>query len=204
MHHRDLVGQRQRLGLVVGDIDEGDAGAALQLASARRACARAAWRRGWTAARRAAGFPARPRGCARARRAAAGRRTARSDSALPGPVRLTSASASSTLLLRLGGRHLAQLQAEHDVLEHGLVRPHRVVLEHHAHAALLRRHHAAGRRQQPAVDLDGAGVRHDIAGDQRSVVVLPQPRRAEQRDELVVLDLEIEIGDRRAARRRRR
>ncbi len=31
IHHRDLVGQRQRLGLVVGDIDEGDAGAALQL-----------------------------------------------------------------------------------------------------------------------------------------------------------------------------
>ena len=28
--HRDLVGQRQRLGLVVGDVDEGDAGAALQ------------------------------------------------------------------------------------------------------------------------------------------------------------------------------
>ncbi len=28
--HRDVVGQRQRLGLVVGDIDEGDAGAALQ------------------------------------------------------------------------------------------------------------------------------------------------------------------------------
>ena len=26
-----MVGQRQRLGLVVGDIDEGDAGAALQL-----------------------------------------------------------------------------------------------------------------------------------------------------------------------------
>ncbi len=31
VHHGDLVGQRQRLGLVVGDIDEGDAGAALQL-----------------------------------------------------------------------------------------------------------------------------------------------------------------------------
>ena len=29
--HGDLVGQRQRLGLVVGDVDEGDAGAALQL-----------------------------------------------------------------------------------------------------------------------------------------------------------------------------
>ena len=30
-HHRDVVGQRERLGLVVGDVDEGDAGAALQL-----------------------------------------------------------------------------------------------------------------------------------------------------------------------------
>ena len=29
--HGDLVGQRQRLGLVVGDVDEGDAGAALQV-----------------------------------------------------------------------------------------------------------------------------------------------------------------------------
>ena len=32
---RDLVGQRQRLGLVVRDIDEGDAGAALQLLQLR-------------------------------------------------------------------------------------------------------------------------------------------------------------------------
>jgi hypothetical protein len=31
MDHRDLVGQGERLGLVVGDIDEGDAGAPLQL-----------------------------------------------------------------------------------------------------------------------------------------------------------------------------
>ena len=30
-HHRDLIGERQRLGLVVRDVDEGDAGAALQL-----------------------------------------------------------------------------------------------------------------------------------------------------------------------------
>ena len=31
VHHRHLVGERERLGLVVRDVDEGDAGAALQL-----------------------------------------------------------------------------------------------------------------------------------------------------------------------------
>ena len=30
-HDRDVIGERERLGLVVGDVDEGDAGAALQL-----------------------------------------------------------------------------------------------------------------------------------------------------------------------------
>ena len=99
------------------------------------------------------------------------------------------------LPLRLGGRRLPDLQAEHDVLVHGLVRPHRVVLEHHAHAALIRRHHAAGRRQKAAVDVDGAGVRHDIAGDQAQRRGLAAARRAEQRDKGIVLDLKVDVVD---------
>ena len=66
------------------------------------------------------------------------------------------------------------------------MRPHRVVLEHHAHAACLGRHHRVGRRHQPAVDLDRAGVGRDVAGDQPQRRGLAAAARAEQRDELVV------------------
>ena len=41
-HHRDAVGHGQRLALVVGDVDEGDAGALLDRRAARPACAAAA------------------------------------------------------------------------------------------------------------------------------------------------------------------
>ncbi len=75
-HHRDAVGQGQRLFLVVGDEDEGDADRALESAAARSASPRAASCRARPAARPAAapsaGRPAR----GRAPRAGAGRPTA--------------------------------------------------------------------------------------------------------------------------------
>jgi hypothetical protein len=51
------------------------------------------------------------------------------------------------------------------------VRPQRVRLEHHRGAALLGRQ----RRNVAALDADGAGVRHDEAGDRAQSVVFPQP-----------------------------
>ncbi len=77
VEHDDLVGERHRLGLVVGDVDHRRAESRRAAWRARAASARAAWRRGWKAARRTG----RPRACApargRSRRADAGRPTAR-------------------------------------------------------------------------------------------------------------------------------
>ena len=70
------------------------------------------------------------------------------------------------LLLRRGRGNPAQLEAEHDILEYGLVRPYRIILEHHAHAARFGRHHRAGRRQHAPINFDRSLVRHDVAGDQ--------------------------------------
>ena len=79
VHHRDAVRHRQRLALVVGDVDEGDADALLDRPQFRRACAGAAADRAPKAARRAAAPAARPRARGRWRRAASGRRTVRRD-----------------------------------------------------------------------------------------------------------------------------
>ncbi len=81
---RDAVRERQRLLLVVGHVDGGDAEFLLQLADLVRAPARGSWRRGWTAARRAAGCPGSAPARGRARRAAAGRPRAGRDSARRG------------------------------------------------------------------------------------------------------------------------
>ena len=96
---------------------------------------------------------------------------------------------------RLARSHAAHLQAEYDVLEHRLVRPHGIVLEHHAHAALLRRHHLLARRDQAAVGVDGAGVGRHEAGDQPERRGLAAAARPEQGHELVVGDVEREVAD---------
>ena len=196
MDHRDHVGQRQRLGLVVGDIDEGDAGAALQLLQlaahvlaelgveiGQRLVEQQDFRLDHEAPRQRHALLLAARQLVGIALLEAGQVHLRQD------VR--------DLPLRLGRRHLADLQAEHDVLVHRLVRPHRVVLEHHAHAALVRRHHAARRGDQPAVDVDRTGIRHDISRNHPQRRRLAAAARPEQRDERVVGDFETEIGHRR-------
>ncbi len=162
VEHRDAVGDRVRLFLVVGDVDRGEAELALQLRAAPRASRPAAWRRGWTAARRAAAPRARSPGCARARRAAAGRRTAAPAGGRRTPSSPTSSSASLTRARDLGARHAAALEPEGDVLGDRHVRPQRVALEHHADVAAPRRQ----RRHVAVADQDAARARRAEAGDQ--------------------------------------
>ena len=73
VHHHDPVGHGHRLDLVVGDVDHRRAQPAMQVDRSPTASARAAWRRGSTAARRTG----RPSACARwrgrSRRAVSGR-----------------------------------------------------------------------------------------------------------------------------------
>ena len=98
-------------------------------------------------------------------------------------------------LLRIGSGHLAKLEAEDNVFVDVLVRPDRVVLEHHAHAARFRRHHCAGRGEHAAGDLDRAAIGHDVTRDQAQRRRLAAAGGAEQRDEGIVLDLDVEVGD---------
>ena len=65
--------------------------------------------------------------------------------------------------LNLAPVDLGDPETEGDVFEDGHVRPHGVVLEHHAHAALLGRNDSRRRRERPATDVDGALVRREEA-----------------------------------------
>ena len=93
-------------------------------------------------------------------------------------------------LLDLGLGDVAHAQGIGDVVEHRHVRPDRVGLEHHAELAQVGRHEQAGRRiaHHAAADHDRAGVvalqaRHHAQGRG-----LAAARRAQQGDELAVLD----------------
>ena len=77
VHHRQPVGDGERLVLVVRDVDGRDAAAGAATRRARRAAIPSAWRRARRAARRAAARAAAPPRRAQAPRAGAGRRTAR-------------------------------------------------------------------------------------------------------------------------------
>ena len=98
VHDREPVGHRQRLLLVVGDVDERRPDLAAGAGAARSAAACGAWRRGRPSARRAAAPWARGRAPGRARPAAAGRRRAGAACA-----RRTSPSARGRAPRRPGG-----------------------------------------------------------------------------------------------------
>ena len=95
----------------------------------------------------------------------------------------------------LRARDAPHIQAEGDVVVHALVGPHRVVLEHHPHAAPLGRHHAGRRGERDRADPDGALVGRHEPGDQAEQRRLAAAARAQQRHELVVLDLQAQRAD---------
>src|SRR6185437_3727863 len=83
-----------------------------------------------------------------------------------------------------------------DVLLHRHVRPDGVALKDHRHLPPFRRHRAGPRRQHAAVHFDAARGRVEKAGDHAQGRGLAAAGRAEQRDELAMLQLEIDAGDR--------
>ena len=91
----------------------------------------------------------------------------------------------------LVARHAAHRQREADVLGHRHVREQRVVLEHHADLALVRRQ----ARQRLALEQDLAGGRRLEAGEHHQRRRLARARGPEQRQELAALDVEMEIVD---------
>ena len=74
-HHRHPMAEGHRLDLVVGDVDRGRRRGRAAAGRSRRASARAAWHRGWTAARPSGTPAARARSPGPSRPAGAGRRT---------------------------------------------------------------------------------------------------------------------------------
>lgn len=91
-----------------------------------------------------------------------------------------------------GGLVLARhLQREGDVLGHGHMRVERVGLEHHGQLALGRR--LAG--DVTAVDVDGAAAGVLQPGYQPQQRGLAATRRADEDDELAILDHQVEAGD---------
>src|SRR6266542_1281071 len=102
--------------------------------------------------------------------------------------------------VHVGTRHAAHLEAERNVARDAEVRKERVVLEHHAKAAPLRRHS----RDVASVELDRSLVGLEQPGDAVERGRLAASRGAEEADELASGHLEIEPVDRRRVRERLR
>src|SRR5581483_4635231 len=199
-HHRDLVRHRERLRLVVRHVDAGDPELALEpleleahvLAQLRvevreRLVEEEQGRLHHERAREREPLllPARERG-----------RVPRRE--LP---ELHDREHALDALAQLGAARpppaRQHLERERDVLEHVHVRPDRVRLEHHPEPALVRRHadpplrgeeHAARDRDRPLV---GRLEPRDRAQRRR----LAAAGRAEQREELALVDLERDVVD---------
>jgi hypothetical protein len=196
MHHRDLVGQRQRLGLIMRHIDEGDAGATLKLLQlAAHLLAQLGVEIGERLVKQQDVRLDHQRARKRDPLLLAARELV--GEAAFEPLQVDQDERLLDLVADLCRRELPELQAEGNVLVDRLVWPDGVVLEDHAHAACLGRDHAGRRGEQPVVDMDRAGIGRDIARDQPQRRRLAAAGRAEQRDELIVLDLEVEILQRR-------
>ena len=93
-------------------------------------------------------------------------------------------------------------QAEHDVPAHRQVREQRVLLEHETHVALLGVGAARSVLDEPATDSDLAAIGGVEPGDDAQQRRLATPARPDEREQLAVGDVEIDIdqGARRSER----
>ena len=192
-HHHDAVGHGHRLGLVMGDVDGGDADAPLQVADedphllaqlgveiGERLVEQQDLRLDH---QRAGQRDALLLAAGKLARIALGHSRA-------------SCTISSTSAMRVAisaSAHLAHLQPEGEVLLHGHMREQGVVLEHHADVALLGRHVDDIRAVEADRCRRSASSKPAISF---SVVVLPQPDGPEQRDELALGDRHRDAVDR--------
>ena len=137
--HDDAVGERQRLLLVVRDVDGRRAEHRRGCGGSRRASPAAAWRRGWRAAR-----PSAPAAAPSTMARAIATRCCWPPESWPGSLSACASSRTSAERLVDAARRPRPaarrciVEPEADILAHGHVREQGVVLEHHAEAALLR------------------------------------------------------------------
>ena len=187
---RDPVGHGQRLGLVVGHVDHGDAEALVQVLDLELHVLAQLLVEG---AERLVhedqlGLEDEGPGEGDALLLAAGelRRAAAGEAA-----HLHHVEGARDLGVDLGLGELADLQREGEVLADGHVREERVVLEHHADAALVGRH----RVDRPAGEGDLAVGRGLEAREHHQAGGLARPGGAEHRQELALADMEVEVFD---------
>ncbi len=191
VEHCEAVAHRERLFLVVRDVDEGDLQVALQrlqedlhllaqleVERAERLVEQEHRRRVDNGARERDALPLASGELGRPAAADVGE-----TDALEHVVRLRPA---------LALRHAADAQPVFHVLEHGHVREERVVLEHGVHVALRRRDAS----DVDAGELDVAGVRPLEAGYDAQRRRLAGSGRAEHREELPGCDVEVDAIDR--------
>src|SRR5262245_9425792 len=96
-------------------------------------------------------------------------------------------------VLHLASIDLGDPETEGHVLDDSHMRPHGVVLEYHAHAALLGRNDPRWRREKPAVDMNGASVRREEARKCAQHSRLATARGPQERHELLLGNVEINI-----------
>ena len=191
-HDRDAVAERHGLGLVVGHVDRRGAQAAAGSATPRCASARAASRRGSTAARPSGTPWGRARSRGPSPRAGAGRRRGWPACGRGAAVR----SSDLRRLLAPCARSrpcppCASLSAKPMFSPHGHVRVERVVLEHHRDVAVLRRLVV----DDLAADLQLAVGDVLEPGDHPQRGRLPAAGRADEDHELAVGDVEVDVLD---------
>src|SRR5229473_3584824 len=183
VHDRDAVRCRHRLGLVVGDIDRGDAEFIVQTADlAAHFLAQIGVEVGERLVQQQDFRLHHQRAGQRHPLLLAARefvRIARGE-----VVELHHIEDLSDPALQLVFCYLPHLQAKRDVLFDRHVRPQRVALEDHRHPAALRRQRGARRRHLLAVHFHRAGRGCNKTRDHPQRRGLPAARRAQQRDEL--------------------
>ena len=188
VHHDDAVGQRHRLFLVVGDVDEGSLEHFVQPVAFR---AQFAAQLGVEARQRLIEQEGRRIGHQRA-----GERDTLGFAARALARHLVEQMADAHHLRHFAyafdavlRRHLLHAQAELDVLRHVLVREQSVALEHHAEPAVARLQIV----DHLPVDADFAGGRILEARDHAQRRGLAASRRPDEHDEFAVLDGEGQV-----------
>jgi hypothetical protein len=196
LHHRDPVGEEQRLALIVRHVDRRDPEASLQLAQLdAHALAQLRVEVRQRLVEQQDLRAADQRSCEREPLLLPARELRRRAllEALESHER--QGFVDHPLRLPVRRRVLADAKRERDVLEHRHVRPDRVRLEHHADVARVGRNEPTGPRQHRVVETDRAGLRTLEARDAPQRRRLPAARRPEEREEPAFLDGEGHVLD---------
>ncbi|OIQ70522.1 hypothetical protein GALL_478660 [mine drainage metagenome] len=193
-HHAHAVGQGQRLAVVVGDVERAEAMLAHNAADeVAQFLAQSGVQIGQRLVAQQQPRTHRQRACQRHPLLLPARQRMRMAPGQVGKAHVGEHGAGA--VTRLRATHAVQRQG--DVVQRAQVRPQRVVLEHHAELALLRRQEgAASLVDHRAAKAHAATVQPFQTRHQPQQRGLARPGRAEQAENLALLQLQAEIVQR--------